>query len=158
MRTKNNRILLLAALIAGVSMTTAVSADPGKGKGPLKDKGHKGEVHRSYNDDGKVSFDIGNTNRDIIRDYIRRDYRTNCPPGLAKKSPACVPPGQAKKWSIGHRLPDDLNYYPIDRALLDLLGPVPSGYEYVRVDKDILLIGEATKKVIDAVTLISAID
>ncbi len=21
-----------------------------------------------------------------------------CPPGLAKKSPACVPPGQAKKW------------------------------------------------------------
>lgn len=34
-----------------------------------------------------------------------------CPPGLAKKNPPCVPPGQAKKmyqhsYSVGDRLPD----------------------------------------------------
>lgn len=30
-----------------------------------------------------------------------------CPPGLAKKNPACVPPGQAKQaYRIGDRLPD----------------------------------------------------
>ena len=30
-----------------------------------------------------------------------------CPPGLAKKNPACVPPGQAKKaYRIGDPLPD----------------------------------------------------
>lgn len=29
-----------------------------------------------------------------------------CPPGLAKKSPACIPPGQAKKlFNIGQRVP-----------------------------------------------------
>ena len=34
----------------------------------------------------------------------------DCPPGLAKKSPACIPPGQAKKmFSVGERLPED--YY-----------------------------------------------
>lgn len=35
--------------------------------------------------------------------------------------------------------------------------PVPRGYEYVRVDNDVLLIAEASKKVIDAVTLLSAV-
>lgn len=35
----------------------------------------------------------------------------NCPPGLAKKNPPCVPPGQARKsgddhYRIGERLPD----------------------------------------------------
>lgn len=30
----------------------------------------------------------------------------NCPPGLAKKSPACIPPGQAKKmFNVGQRVP-----------------------------------------------------
>ncbi|MBI2234821.1 MAG: RcnB family protein, partial [Micavibrio aeruginosavorus] len=42
--------------------------------------------------------------------------------------------------------------------LLDLLGPPPRGHQYVQVDKDVLLIGEASKKVIDAVTLLSAVD
>ena len=36
----------------------------------------------------------------------------HCPPGLAKKSPACVPPGQAKKlFNVGQRLPYGYNSY-----------------------------------------------
>jgi hypothetical protein len=31
--------------------------------------------------------------------------RGHCPPGLAKKHNGCMPPGQAKKWQIGHQLP-----------------------------------------------------
>jgi hypothetical protein len=27
----------------------------------------------------------------------------HCPPGLARKNPPCVPPGQAKKWNLGDR-------------------------------------------------------
>lgn len=35
-----------------------------------------------------------------------------CPPGLAKKSPACVPPGQAKRgFHEGQRLPANYRYY-----------------------------------------------
>ena len=36
---------------------------------------------------------------DQMRDRDRdRDHRRHCPPGLEKKDPRCVPPGQAKKW------------------------------------------------------------
>lgn len=31
------------------------------------------------------------------RDHHYRGYVGHCPPGLAKKNPPCVPPGQAKK-------------------------------------------------------------
>jgi hypothetical protein len=35
-----------------------------------------------------------------------------CPPGLAKKSPACVPPGQASRmFREGQRLPSGYRYY-----------------------------------------------
>ena len=32
------------------------------------------------------------------RDRNHGSYARHCPPGLAKKSPACVPPGQARKY------------------------------------------------------------
>ena len=64
---------------------------------------------------------------------------SKCPPGLAKKTPACVPPGLAKKgvtavdrgYDIGDRIPD--TEYVIlaegDRVIFD-------GREYVVVDTD----------------------
>ena len=67
------------------------------------------------------------------------------------------PPGQAKKYRVGYPLPDDVVYVPVPRDLLVHLSPVPAGYQYVKVDKDVLLIAEASKKVIDAVTLLSAV-
>lgn len=41
-----------------------------------------------------------------------RYARAFCPPGLAKKSPACVPPGQAKKY----RRDDDRDWHDRDRG------------------------------------------
>lgn len=32
------------------------------------------------------------------RDHFRTSQAGHCPPGLAKKDPACIPPGQAKKY------------------------------------------------------------
>ena len=45
-----------------------------------------------------------------------------CPPGLAKKSPACVPPGQARKqFKVGERLPNGYNgYTPYSKIPYDL--------------------------------------
>lgn len=63
----------------------------------------------------------------------------HCPPGLAKKTPACVPPGLAKKgvtaddrgYDVGDRIPD--TEYVIlaegDRVIFE-------GREYVVVDTD----------------------
>ncbi|EAQ01467.1 hypothetical protein OB2597_01222 [Pseudooceanicola batsensis HTCC2597] len=45
----------------------------------------------------------------FARDPVPVIEAKGCPPGLAKKSPACVPPGQAKthRLDIGDRLQDD---------------------------------------------------
>ena len=81
----------------------------------------------------------------------------HCPPGLAKKHNGCLPPGQAKKrYTIGQRLPDDVRYVPVrDYERYGLRHPA-DGLIYARVDGDLLLMAEATKRVIDAVVAVDA--
>lgn len=156
--------LYLAAFIAPCLIATPAAAEKG---GNGHGNGNKNYAHeRHYNDDDSRYHSsrgddrvvvIIDSERDYIRDYIRTDYRRHCPPGLAKKNNGCQPPGQAKKYRVGYPLPDDVIYVPVPRDLLVHLSPVPSGYQYVKVDKDVLLIAEASKKVIDAVTLLSAV-
>lgn len=62
---------LTAALALGLSLTALPAmANPGKGNGHGGHHGHAAQQHGG------------------------------CPPGLAKKSPSCVPPGQARKNDI----------------------------------------------------------
>jgi hypothetical protein len=93
----------------------------------------------------------------ILRREVEGAYVKRCPPGLAKKHNGCMPPGQAKKWSVGHVIPTDVVYYMPPRNVLLLLPEPPLHARYVMVDRDILLISEATKKVLDAVVLFSAV-
>ena len=74
-----------------------------------------------------------------------------CPPGLAKKHNGCMPPGQAKPWTLGRPLPRDVVYYDLPPSLVVRLGIPPSGHKYVRVAADILLITIGTSMVIDAI-------
>ncbi len=67
-----------------------------------------------------------------------------CPPGLAKKSVPCVPPGQARKWQVGDRIPVTTPWYEIrnwDRY--DLPAP-PTGSRYVMIDSDLVRVAIAT--------------
>ena len=153
---------LSAALLGCISLTAypAMAKDHGKGhdKGHHEDRGDRHGDHDSRDDDRNIVIVIDNSDRTVIRNYIASDYRYHCPPGLAKKHNGCLPPGQAKKrYRIGERLPDDIVLVPVPVVLRERLAPVPAGYEYVQVDKDVLLISEASKKVIDAVTLLSAV-
>lgn len=89
--------------------------------------------------------------RDAAREYYGRDEnRGFCPPGLAKKGTDCQPPGQAKKWRRGYPLPAGVVYYDVPRSVVLTLGVPPSGYRYVRVASDILLIAIGTSMVVDA--------
>ena len=74
-----------------------------------------------------------------------------CPPGLAKKG--CIPPGQRKKWQVGHRLPSDVRYRTVYEWERYELSRPPDGHFYGYVDDDILLIEAATRIVVDAVLL-----
>ncbi len=151
---KFKKITLILAL-------TTISFSPAMADKGGKSKNHsKGNYARSYeeetdhNQNNRTIIVIDNDERRTIRHYVSRDYYKHCPPGLAKKHNGCMPPGQAKKYRIGHRLPDDVVFYPVPEEW-DLHPPI--GYQYVRVDKDVLLISEASKKIIDAVTLLSAV-
>jgi hypothetical protein len=88
-----------------------------------------------------------------------------CPPGLAKKSPACVPPGQAKKYRDetherirrGDSLYDYDHYHLIrhpDRYGLDPLRP---GERYYVVDGQILRVNRETYEVLDVIRAVSAL-
>ncbi len=95
---------------------------------------------------------FGEPQRAAAREYYGAQARGGkCPPGLAKKNNGCLPPGQAKKWGIGQPLPRDVVWYPVPPAVVVQLGTPPSGYKYVRVAADILLIAIGTSMVIDAI-------
>lgn len=84
----------------------------------------------------------------------------HCPPGLAKKTPACVPPGLAKKgvtareWRRGDRVAD-YDYIIIrdwDRYRLD---PPSRGEQYIRIADSLLKIDRDTLEVIAFIGIIA---
>jgi hypothetical protein len=79
----------------------------------------------------------------------------HCPPGLANKG--CVPPGLAKKgYTIGQPLPAGTRVVYVPEDQRDRFPRPPEGHIYGYVDGDLLLIAEATKRVVDAVVAVDA--
>jgi Ni/Co efflux regulator RcnB len=142
----------LVLIIAGLLAAGPVLAD----KPDWAGKGGKGNEHSEKHDrddehSGKNKH-FDSRHREYVRDYYADEYRRgHCPPGLAKKHNGCMPPGQAKKWRVGHPLPRDVVYYEVPRELVVKIGPPPSGYRYVRVASDILMIAVGTSMVVDAI-------
>lgn len=87
----------------------------------------------------------------VLQYYGGLQAKGRCPPGLAKKHNGCMPPGQAKKWSMGQPLPASLIQYPVPRGVIAQIGLPPAGYKYVRVANDILLVALGTMVVVDAI-------
>lgn len=106
--------LLLIAGASALGFASPALAGPGKSKGPK----HKGpQVERQM-----PAYAYGQ-NPYAQAQMANRYGGMTCPPGLAKKSPACVPPGQAKKmaganaygvnpYRIGQVIPQDV-YRPV---------------------------------------------
>jgi hypothetical protein len=96
---------------------------------------------------------VPDRDRTTVYTYYRTEFASGrCPPGLAKKGNGCLPPGQAKKlWAVGQPLPPAVVYYPMPPVLMQQLAPVPPGYEYVRVDNDVLLMDMANRMVADVI-------
>ncbi|CAM3614100.1 RcnB family protein [Polaromonas hydrogenivorans] len=104
----------------------------------------------------RVGGYFGNQQRTVVRTYYGNEFKAGrCPPGLAKKHNGCMPPGQAKKYVVGQRLPRNVVYYPLPQRVVYQLGAPPSGYRYVRVSSDILLLAIGTSMVVDAIQNLS---
>ena len=142
---------LAVALMLALSPLGALAEKGGKHN---KDKGNNG--HDSRDNGGSsvsVEFRFGDSDRRAVQEYYQSPARgKGCPPGLAKKNNGCMPPGQAKKWRVGQRLPAGVVYYPVPQPVVVQLGLPPAGYRYVRVANDILLMAIGTRMVVDAIT------
>ncbi|SDH96933.1 excinuclease ABC subunit A [Lutimaribacter saemankumensis] len=76
-----------------------------------------------------------------------------CPPGLAKKSPACIPPGQVgKAYRVGDRITGD--YVVIRNAGRWGLDPNET---YYRIGDQVLRVDRDTKMVLDLIGAAAAI-
>jgi hypothetical protein len=124
----------------------------GQGKGAQVEHGNRGGNKGGGGKGGDLNVHVdihfGSNDRVLVRDYYSS---RGCPPGLAKKNNGCLPPGQAKKWAKGRPLPRDVIFYDLPHELLIQLRPPPSGYKYVRVAADILMIAIGTGMVMDAI-------
>ena len=88
-----------------------------------------------------------------------------CPPGLEKKDPACIPPGQVgKSWSPDHvyaegdRLRGDYVLIPEEDWEGLELEPITDASVYVLIDGQILRIDRNSLRVVEAVRIVADTD
>lgn len=153
------RALVLALSALAVGLASPAWADKDKDKGGKGKHGHGrgGPVVVVQ----PVRVIVPDRDRAVVYQYYRNEYATGrCPPGLARKGNGCLPPGQAKKqlWMIGQPLPPAVVYQPVPRAVVQQMAPVPPGYDYVRVDNDVLLMDMTNRMVADVVNDINEYD
>jgi Ni/Co efflux regulator RcnB len=136
-------IALAAALAISIAPGTALAKNNGKGHGKGHDKAAERAADvRMFRDEDRIA----------VRDWSDSEFRNGrCPPGLAKKRNGCMPPGQAKKYDVGSTLPRNVRTYDVPRSLTERFGPAPAGYRYVRVNGDILLVADGTRRVQDTI-------
>ena len=161
---KSLRISFVALAVAVCLAPAAVFAEKGgkhekerepgsKGRPERVEPRHDGRLPAPPKDDRmRVEFRFGEQERFAVRDYYGAQARGGkCPRGLAKKRNGCMPPGQAKKWTMGRPLPRDVIYHDLPYDLRVRLPAPPAGHRYVQVAGDVLLIAVGTAMVVDAV-------
>lgn len=107
---------------------------------------------------GSVTADPG---RGRHHDRDANNAHQGCPPGLAKKSPACVPPGQARRDDIRYgrgigdrlRVQDyvlvrDLDRYDIERR---------DNWRYYRSDDQLYRVDAETRQILAVINLARAL-
>jgi len=164
MRTISIALLTVASLaLAGSAFAQPQKDDkPGHGRGGPPGGASGGppsySTSGSHSSGGQQGYVVSDRDRTTTYSYYRTEYSAGrCPPGLAKKDNGCLPPGQAKKqWEMGRPLPREVYYEELPPTLLRQLSPAPSGYQYVRVANDVLMMAIGTRMIAGAVADLSS--
>jgi hypothetical protein len=95
-------------------------------------------------------------------------FVADCPPGLAKKNPPCVPPGQAKArydneyegrqvWiREGARL-DDYSYHLVRYPDRYRLGPLGPNERYAIIGNQVVVVDSGTGRILDLLNMVNSI-
>jgi hypothetical protein len=146
------RIALIVLVPAFCAGALSAWADNDKDRDKGHGHGHGPRAESSVTQQ-PVRVIVPARDRTIVQTYYRTEFVAGrCPPGLAKKGNGCLPPDQAQKlWVVGRALPPAIIYEPLPPTLVQQLAPPPMGYEYVRVDNDVLLMQIANRMVADVI-------
>ena len=157
MMSKNKTIIAMAAFATCMVLGSSAFADNWHGNNDNNGRGNNGRNnwHNSRNYDYRGDSHFNGDTRVVYRRppvvvirpqdrVVIHDYYTNYRP---------VRPIYQNSWRSGYYLPQYVTYQRISPRLLNRLQPIPVGYEYVQVDNNILLISDATRLVVDALTL-----
>lgn len=124
----------------------------------VKKSYNQGPDHHGNNNPANT-MRIHDNDRAVLRRYAEDHYKKYCAPSLIKKYGECLQYGQPqKRYVVGYSLPTNILYYPVPRDTVSRLRPIPSGYKYVRVDNDVVLMEISTQKIIDAVVLSASVN
>lgn len=143
MKSQHRLVAATAGLLLAISPMSAFAEPPAHAK--AKRGTDKGKQH--------VIVKRDNAERRII-------VAGNCPPGLAKKSPACVPPGQAKKHGIHLGVGDFIDWddvHVVTRPGRYGLSMPPDGNRYAIVDGQLVRVNEDSGKILSILRLVDAI-
>jgi hypothetical protein len=94
-----------------------------------------------------LSMIVPPRDREAVYAFYRAEVAAGrCPPPLVRKDKACSAPGASKPvWKLDRPLADGVKGEPPPAALIGKLSPSPAGYQYLRVDNDILVVGIGTR-------------
>lgn len=107
---------------------------------------------------GKAKMQVENVQKSNRNAKIRLidDQPRNCPPGLSKKSPACIPPGQAKKWGVGDIVDWD-NIHIVTQPGYYGLSTPPDGDRYAIIDGQLVRVNRESGQILSILRMVEAI-
>jgi hypothetical protein len=126
----------LAFVLIAVIATTAVSA-------AQNGRGQKGRPAPKARETKQVELSVHAAGFDVSMQQMIRGYYAGKP-----KAGRRPPPGVAKKYARGRPLPPGIAKRALPADLVALLPPQP-GYEYVVIERDVLLVSVRTSLVVD---------
>lgn len=102
----------------------------------------------------------GEPERSIVREGRRNGAvvisQAHCPPGLARKDPPCIPPGQARNSLVGSAIDWD-RVHVVRKPGLYGLANAPQGQRYAIVDGRLVRVDSRTAKVLSVIRAVEAI-
>ena len=158
------KFLMLAGAAVLLGATPALADKPAKSKGQhahATHHGHKASA-KAHGKAKQAARPLRDRNRNRIDDRdeaLARKYGgALCPPGLAKKTPECQPPGQAKRmFREGQRLGSNYRHYTpyndIPLALRERYD-LDGDRRYVYRDNVIYAVDPSTRRVTDIINAI----
>jgi hypothetical protein len=126
----------LALVLIAVIAATAASAGQNA-------RGPKGRNEPKARETTRVELHVSAAGFDVSMQQMIRGYYAGKP-----KAGRRVPPGVAKNYARGRPLPPGIAKRALPADLVALL-PAQPGYEYVVIDRDVLLVSVRTSLVVD---------